>query len=102
MKRISRDSPHVAVSRNSLWEDADFIAKYDYNYGGGSFIKAYQDSLNAAPADHFPPFAAWPIISEIMGQAVQEAEIGVKSPEQALNDANNLITQFLEDEGYLD
>ena len=67
MKRISLDSPHVAVSRNSLWEDPDFIAKYDYNYGAGSFIKAYQDSLNAAPADHFPPFAAWPIISENNG-----------------------------------
>ncbi|MCY3832793.1 MAG: sugar ABC transporter substrate-binding protein [Chloroflexi bacterium] len=101
MKKISLSSPHVAVSRNSLWEDADFIAKYDYNYGAGSFIKAYQDSLNAAPADHFPPFAAWPILSEIMGQAVQEAEIGVKTPEQALNDANDLMTQFLEDEGYL-
>ncbi len=101
MKRISLESPHVAVSRNSLWEDADFIAKYDYDYGGGSFIKAYQDSLNAAPADHFPPFAAWPILSEIMGQAIQEAEIGMKTPEQALNDANDLMTQFLEDEGYL-
>ncbi len=101
MKRISLNTPHVAVSRNALWEDPDFIAKYDYNYGAGSFIKAYQDSLNAAPADHFPPFAAWPLISEIMGQAVQEAEIGMKTPEQALNDANDLITQFLEDEGYL-
>ena len=101
MKRISLDSPHVAVSRNSLWEDPDFIAKYDYDFGAGSFIKAYQDSLNAAPADHFPPFAAWPIISRIMGQAIQEAEIGVKTPEQALNDANDLMTQFLEDEGYL-
>ncbi len=101
MKKISLGSPHVAVSRNSLWEDPDFIAKYDYNYGAGSFIKAYQQSLNAAPADHFPPFAAWPLLSEIMGQAIQEAEIGIKTPEQALNDANRLMTQYLEDEGYL-
>ena len=101
MKKIAIDSPHLAVTRNSLWEDADFIAKYDFDYGAGSFIKAYQDSLNLAPPDYYPPFPAWNLVGERMGQAVQEAEIGTKTPEQALNDANEGIRQILEDEGYL-
>ena len=101
MKKIAINSPHLAVTRNSLWEDADFIAKYDFDYGAGSFIKAYQDSLNLAPPDYYPPFPAWNLVGERMGQAVQEAEIGTKTPEQALNDANEGIRQILEDEGYL-
>ena len=40
-------------------------------------------------------------MGDILGQAVQEAEIGARTPEDALNNANELITQMLEDEGYL-
>lgn len=101
MKKIALAQPHIAVTRDSLWEDADFIAKYDYDFGGGSFLKAFQDSLAAAPADYYPPFAGWPLMGDILGQAVQEAEIGARTPEDALNHANELITQMLEDEGYL-
>lgn len=101
MKKIALAQPHIAVTRDSLWEDADFIAKYDYDFGAGSFLKAFQDSLAAAPADYYPPFAGWPLMGDILGQAVQEAEIGARTPEDALNHANELITQMLEDEGYL-
>ena len=101
MKKIALAQPHIAVTRDSLWEDEDFIAKYDYDFGGGSFLKAFQDSLAAAPADYYPPFAGWPLMGDILGQAVQEAEIGARTPEDALNHANELITQMLEDEGYL-
>ena len=45
MKKIALAQPHIAVTRDSLWEDSDFIAKYDYDFGGGSFLKAFQDSL---------------------------------------------------------
>ena len=102
MKEIALILPHIAVTRDQLWEDEDFNAKYDYDFGGGSFLKAYQNSLAHAPPDYYPAFAAWPLIGDIMGQAVQEAEIGAKSPTDALNEANELITQMLQDEGYLD
>ena len=79
MKRNALATSHLAVTRNKLWEDEEFIAKYDFDYGGGSFIKAYQDSLAAAVPDYFPPFAAWELVSQIMGKAVQEAETGLKT-----------------------
>ncbi len=102
MKKVALDSNHLAVTRNSIWEDPDFIAKYDYDYGGGSFLKAYQDSLAVAVPEYHPPFAAWELIGQRMGQAIQEAEIGLKTPEEALNDANEDMTQILRDEGYLE
>lgn len=101
MKKISLALPQIAVTRDSLWEDPEFIAKYDYDFGAGSFLKAFQDSLAAAPADYYPAFAGWPLMGDILGQAVQEAEIGARTPEDALNNANQLITEMLQDEGYL-
>lgn len=100
-QRIATSTAHVAVTRNSVWEDADFIAKYDYDYGGGSFLAAFQESLNLAPFDYYPAFPAWTAIGDIIGLAIQEIEIGSKSVEDGLRDANDAIRQLLEDEGYL-
>ena len=102
MKKVALNSNHLAVTRNTLWEDEDFKAKYDYDYGGGSFLKAYQDSLAVAVPEYFPPFAGWELVGQRMGQAIQEAEIGQKTPEEALNDANEDILQIMQDEGYLE
>ena len=105
MKKVALNSNHLAVTRNSLWEDEDFKAKYDYDdNGGGFFLKAYQDSLAVAVPDYFPPFAGWELVGQRMGQAIQEAEIahGQKTPGEALNDANQDIMQIMQDEGYLD
>lgn len=101
MRQVALASNHLAVTRDSVWEDPDFIAKYDFDYGGGSFLTAYQDSLAVAVPDYFPPFAGWELIGQRMGQAVQEAEIGEKTPEEALNDANEDMIRILQDEGYL-
>jgi multiple sugar transport system substrate-binding protein len=101
MKKIALASPHVAVSRNSVWEDEDFIAKYDFNYGAGSFLKAFQDSLNIAPPLYRPPFPAWPQVAERVGIALQEVLIGQKTAKEALDDANEDLQQILEDAGNL-
>jgi multiple sugar transport system substrate-binding protein len=101
-KAVALNSPHVPVSRNSVWEDEDFIAKYDFNYGGGSFLEAFQQSLNIAPPLYRPPFPAWPEVAERVGIALQEVLIDIKTAEQALNDANRDIMQILADGGYLD
>lgn len=102
MVKISQASNYLATPRNSVWANEDFIAKYNYDFGGGSFLDAYQRSLAAAPADYFPPTAAWGLVSDRMGQAVQAAEIGQQSPADALAAAKSDITDFLKDEGYLE
>ena len=100
-KRVALNTSHVAVARNSVWEDADFIEKYDFDYGGGSFIEAFQDSLNTAPATYYPPFSAWPQVAERVGQALQEVEVGNATVEDALNAANDDVREILSDNGFL-
>jgi ABC-type glycerol-3-phosphate transport system substrate-binding protein len=101
MLKIATSSNYLATTRNSVWENPDFIKKYNFDFGGGRFLKAYQDSLAAAPADYYPPFAGWQLVGQRIAKAVQEAEIGTKSPAQALDDANKDIKATLIDAGYL-
>lgn len=101
MVKISQNSSYLATTRDSVWSDTSFKSRYNFDFGGGEFLTAYRDSLNAAPADYYPPFAAWGLVSDRMGQAVQEAEIGSKSAQQALDDANEDIARILRDEGLL-
>lgn len=101
MVKVSQNSNYLATTRNAVWTDPAFVSKYNFDFGGGQFLKVYQDSLNAAPADYYPPFPAWGLVGERMGQAVQEAEIGEKTAEEALNDANEDIADILKEEGYL-
>ena len=102
MVKISQQSSYLATPRASVWANEDFIAKYNFDFGGGSFLDAYRQSLEVAPADYFPPMAAWGLVSDRMGQAVQAAEIAQQSPADALAAAKKDITEILEEEGYLD
>jgi multiple sugar transport system substrate-binding protein len=102
MVKVSQNSSYLATPRNSVWANPDFVAKYNYDFGGGSFLDAYQQSLRDAPPDYLPPFAGWTMVSDRIGQAVQAAEIGQQSPADALAAANKDIADLLEDEGYLD
>ncbi len=101
MVKISQNSTYLATPRNSVWENEAFKDKYNFDYGGGSFLEAYQKSLDAAPADYYPPFAAWGLVSDRMGLAVQSAEIGQSTPAEALAAAEADIKEILEDEGYI-
>lgn len=101
MVKVSQNSTYLATPRNSVWANEAFKAKYNYDFGGGSFLDAYQQSLAAAPADYFPPFAAWGLVSDRMGQAVQAAEIGQATAADALAAAQTGIADILTEEGYL-
>lgn len=102
MVKISQNSSYLATPRNSVWENDAFKEKYNFDFGGGSFLDAYQQSLDVAPPDYYPPFAAWGLVSDRMGQAVQAAEIGQQTPKEALAGAEAEIRDLLEDEGYIE
>ncbi|MFV0295501.1 MAG: ABC transporter substrate-binding protein [Hyphomicrobiaceae bacterium] len=101
MKKVAKNSQYLATPRNSIWEDAEFREKYDYDFGGGSFLSTYQQSLAEAPPAYYPPFAAWSLVNNRIGQAVQSAEIGEATPQEALDQANEDITKLLKEEGLL-
>ena len=73
-------------SRTSLFEDADILAKYPW-------YPAIRDALESSVAR--PRTLYWAEIENTMGAFVQEAVIGQKTPEQALNEANAKLTQIL-------
>jgi ABC-type glycerol-3-phosphate transport system substrate-binding protein len=101
MTRIALATNYLATPRNSVWRDDKFRAKYDYNFGGGSFLDAYQKSLEVAPPDFYPPISAWPAVAERMGHAVQQVEIGQSDAKAALDAANEDIKGILKDAGLL-
>jgi multiple sugar transport system substrate-binding protein len=101
MVKVSQNSSYLATTRDSVWTDPAFISKYNFDFGGGSFLKAYQDSLKNAPADYYPPFAAWGLVSDRMGQAVQAVEIGQETPADGLAAANSDMENILKEQGLL-
>jgi len=102
MKRVSLDQLHVAVTRNSVWEDADFRAKYDFDWGRGSYLQAYQDTLKVAPSWYRPGFGHWAEVRDIVGNAVQEAVIGRRTSAEALREANEDMERLLRENGYIE
>lgn len=84
--QIALDSNHVAVSRNSVWEDPAFIEKWNLPGAGGDFLKAFQDSLNAADPDYRPRISGWGEINRAYGEGLQSIMLGDKSAEEAMTD----------------
>lgn len=84
--KIALESDHVAVSRNSVWEDPAFIEKWNLPGAGGDFLKAFQDSLNAADPDYRPRIAGWGEVNRAYGEGLQSIMLGEKSAEDAMAD----------------
>ena len=100
INRVALNTTHLAVTRNTVWQDADFIDKYDFDFGGGSFLQAFQESLRLAPPDYYPPFPGWPRVGERVGQALQQVEVGRANPRDALTAAARDVRDILLDLGY--
>lgn len=85
--KIALESNHVAVSRNSVWQDPAFIEKWNLPGAGGDFLKAFQDSLNAADPDYRPRIAGWGEVNRAYGEALQSIMLEEKSADEAMTGA---------------
>jgi ABC-type glycerol-3-phosphate transport system substrate-binding protein len=101
LKEIALKEKHVAVTRASVWNDPDFIKKYNYDYGSGSYLKTFQKTLEIAPTWYRPAFENWPEVGDRAGLAVSEGIVKSKTPKQALADANKDIITILKRAGKL-
>mgnify|MGYP001298490019 CR=1 FL=1 len=99
MLKIALVENEIAISRNSAWTNEEFIKKYDYDFGAGSFLEAFYKSLQIAPFWYSPVFEQWPEVGDKVALAVSEAVVGTKSPQQALSDANKEIMDILKRTG---
>lgn len=101
VKDISTNSSFLAVTRNSIWADAAFEAKHGYDFGYGSFTKAYAATLAVGAKDYRLPFAEFRPMADRVGLALQEAAVGKKTAQQALDDAQADVTTIMKRVGYL-
>ena len=100
--QIALESNHVAVSRNSVWQDPAFIEKWNLPGAGGDFLKAFQDSLNAADPDYRPRISGWVEVNRAYGEALQSVMLGDKSAEDAMASAQAKAEEVMKRLGYLD
>ena len=95
-KKIALNSNHIAVTRNSVWSDPDFISKWDLGEG---FLQVFQKHLNSNTPFH-PYSKVYPQVRERVGQAVNEVIVGAKSAEQACQEAQKDVDMLMKKGGF--
>lgn len=100
--KIALESNHVAVSRNSVWQDPAFIEKWNLPGAGGDFLKAFQDSLNAADPDYRPRISGWGEVNRAYGEALQSIMLGDKSAEDAMSEVQAKAEEVMKRLDYIE
>jgi len=100
--KIALESNHVAVSRNSVWQDPAFIEKWNLPGAGGDFLKAFQDSLNAADPDYRPRISGWGEVNRAYGEALQSIMLGDKSAEDAMAEVQAKAEEVMKKIDYIE
>lgn len=100
--KIALESNHVAVSRNSVWQDPTFIEKWNLPGAGGDFLQAFQDSLNAADPDYRPRISGWGEINRAYGEAIQSMILGEKQAEEAMGDVQAKAEEIMKRLDYIE
>jgi len=100
VKKIALNTNFTAVARRSVFEDPEFIAKYDYDFGGGSFLNVYKRTIEIAPFWYLPNNPEWPEIGDILGNALNSVIVGAEEAEVALKKAQEEAYKVLEKAGY--
>lgn len=90
---------HIAVTRRSVWENAEFRAKYDYA-GGGRFADLFLESALAASTIYRPPIAEWPQMGDMLSIALNEALTGQKTASEAMQEVQRELLDVFEKAGY--
>ncbi|MGR3376334.1 ABC transporter substrate-binding protein [Salipiger abyssi] len=102
VKAVTLNSPFVAVTRVSVWEDPDFIEAHGYDFGNGSFTEAYAEALAAGDPLYRLPIPEFRSMGDRVGLALQEIVTGEASAQEALDEAQEDVTRILKRGGYLD
>lgn len=89
MSDIAENSPFVAVTRNSVWNDPAFIKAHGYDFGHGSFTEAYRDTLAKADPMYRLPIPEFRPAGDRVGIALQQIVTGQADAQSALDQANS-------------
>ncbi|MBO9355385.1 extracellular solute-binding protein [Bordetella petrii] len=82
------------INRTSLWKSPEFAAAMQS--AGYNFIPAALESLELdTDVDWRPRVPQWPAIGDTMATGIQAALVGQKTSQDALNEAQSRIDQFM-------
>jgi ABC-type glycerol-3-phosphate transport system substrate-binding protein len=102
VKKIALNTNFTAVARKSVFQDADFVDKYDYDFGAGSFLDVYRRTVEIAPSWYLPDNPEWPEIGDLLGNALNSVIVGAKDVDTAFSEAQSEATRILRKAGYFE
>ena len=90
------EGPRAAVTKVSVMEDEDYLAKYNFGYGEYKWAPVAVKSLNMALSYYRPLFfRKWFEVGDTVGMALQEVIAGDKSADVAMEELNQEVLKII-------
>lgn len=100
-KEIALSSDHIAVHRDSLWEDDDFRDRWNLP-GEGDFLGTFQESLAIADPDYRPRLQGWSEVNDVYGNALQSVMLGEENAEEAMERVQSEAVEIMQRHGWIE
>lgn len=98
--RLGTEGNLVTVSREAVYNNADFIEKNDV--GDGAWLNAMRDSLaNYAMPQYRPLNPEWPEVADIVSNYISDVFAKQISAEEAMEIANEEVAEVYREAGYI-
>ena len=98
--RLGTEGTLVTVSREAVYNNADFIEKNDV--GDGAWLNAMRDSLaNYAMPQYRPLNPEWPEVADIVSNYISDVFAKQISAEEAMEIANEEVAEVYREAGYI-
>lgn len=89
---------YAGITHQTVIDDPEYVEKYTKN----NFLPALNESLkHTRPDFRMYDYPEWIEIGDMIGQAVQNAVVGVGSVEDNMNELNHKLTEFMTECGYI-
>ena len=100
MRKIAQETTFNAPTRDSVFTDPEFIKKYDYDWGGGSFLEVFNKTNALAPAWYIPAIPEFSEIDSIVGNALNAVIVNAKTAEESFGEAQKQVDKVMRSAGY--
>jgi len=98
--RLGVEGNLVTVSRESVYDDPDFIAKN--NIGDGAWLQAMRESLAKYAMPNYRPLnPEWPEVADIVSGYISDVFAGQMTAEAAMEAANEEVAEVYREAGYI-
>lgn len=93
-KKIALSSNHIAVHRDSIWNDPEFREKWNLP-GEGDFLKMFQESLRIADPDYRPRIQGWAEVNKSLGDGLNRIMLGQETAEESFKKVQSQAIEIL-------